>query len=59
MAIFDVSVKSEVSTERVIVEEFDAERYLTKDDEFVFKDKNARTVGSMVRTPGMSVKMRR
>ncbi|MGD0737658.1 MAG: hypothetical protein ABR976_21200 [Terracidiphilus sp.] len=58
MAKFEVYVISEASTERIIVEEFYAERYLTKDNEFVFKDRNARTVGSIVRTPGMSVKMK-
>ena len=50
MAKFEVSVNGKV------VETYDAERYLTRNGEYVFKDKNARTVGSIVWIKGMSVK---
>lgn len=50
MAKFEVYVHGEV------VETFEAERFVSKNDEYVFKDKNAETVGSITKVPGMSVK---
>lgn len=50
MAKFEVYVNGKV------VETIDAERYVPKNDEYLFKDRNARTVGSIVKKDGMSVK---
>jgi len=50
MARFEVYVRGEV------VETFEAVRFISKNDEYVFKDRNAETVGSIVRIPEMSVK---
>jgi len=48
--------KFEVYSHEKVVETFDAERVISKNDEYVFKDRNAETVGSIVKAPGMSVK---
>jgi len=39
-----------------VVESFEAERAISKDDEYVFNDRNSVAVGRIVKIPGMSVK---
>jgi hypothetical protein len=50
MAIFEVYLNGKV------IEKFDAERYFSKNDDYVFTDRNAKTVGSIVKKEEMSVK---
>jgi hypothetical protein len=50
MAIFEVDVDGKV------VQKFEAERVISKNDEFVFNDRNSVAVGRIVKVPGMSVK---
>lgn len=50
MATFDVIVNGKV------VQTFEAEDFWSKDTEFYFADANNKTVGSIVKTPGMSLK---
>jgi hypothetical protein len=50
MATFEVYVHGK------IVEAFEAERVISKNDEYVFNDRNSVAVGRIVKTPGMSVK---
>ena len=50
MATFDVFEAGKV------VQTFEAEEFWSKNDEYVFVDRNKDSVGSIVKTPGMSVK---
>jgi hypothetical protein len=50
VAKFDVFVNGK------IVESFEAEDYFSREDEYIFTDSDNQTVGSIVKTPGMSVK---
>jgi hypothetical protein len=46
----------EVYEGRKVVQTFEAERVISKGDEYVFNDRNSVAVGRIVKTPGMSVK---
>jgi hypothetical protein len=50
MAKFDVFVNGRV------VDTFEAEDFMSKEDEFIFFGQDNETVGSVVKSPGMSVK---
>ena len=50
MAKFDVFVNGKV------VHTFEAEEFMSKEDEFIFFGRDNETVGCIVKTPGMSVK---
>ncbi len=50
MATFEVYVYGK------IVETFEAERVISRNDEYVFNDRNSAPVGRIVKIPGMSVK---
>jgi hypothetical protein len=50
MAIFDVFVNGKV------VDTFEAEDFMSKENEFIFFGRDNETVGSIVKSPGMSVK---
>jgi hypothetical protein len=50
MSKYDVFVNGKV------VDTFEAEDFMSKEDEFIFFGRDSETVGSIVKTPGMSVK---
>jgi hypothetical protein len=50
MATFEVYLNGKV------VQKFEAERVVSKNDEYVFNDRNSAAVGRIVKIPGMSVK---
>jgi hypothetical protein len=50
MATFEVHLHGKV------VQTFEAERVISKNDEYVFNDRNSAAVGRIVKIPGMSVK---